>query len=149
MTRRSEGEALSTASTDPRRHSPITSQNRLASLKFALDGCIYMLRQQKNTRILLAASLTVAPVAAWLGLNADQLAILTLAIAGVWVAEFINGAIEAAVNLAVSELHPMAKAAKDVAAAAVLIAAFTAFLVGLLLLGPPIIDRLSVSAATS
>jgi diacylglycerol kinase len=63
---------------------------------------------------------------------------LIITIAMVFTAEFINTAIEAVVDLATHEEHPLAKVSKDVGAAAVLIAALAAVLVGLLILGPPL-----------
>jgi len=53
-------------------------------------------------------------------------------------AEFINTALEALVDIAAPDYHPLAKVAKDVAAAAVLVGALGAILIGLLLLGPPL-----------
>lgn len=57
-------------------------------------------------------------------------------------AEFLNAAVEAAINLASAELHPMAKVGKDVASAAVLLGAVASILIGLLILGPPLIEKL-------
>jgi diacylglycerol kinase len=61
----------------------------------------------------------------------------------VFTAEFLNTAIEAVVDLASPQKHPLAKVGKDVGAAAVLIAALAAILVGLLILGPPLWARLA------
>ena len=52
--------------------------------------------------------------------------------------ELINTAVEAVVDLASPQLHPLAKVAKDAAAAAVLVAAAGALLVGLVTLAPPL-----------
>ena len=52
--------------------------------------------------------------------------------------EMMNCALEAAVDLASPELHPLAKFAKDAAAAAVLLAALTSVVVGIGVLGPPL-----------
>lgn len=149
MTRRVKSANHSLSPNAPARYSPSASANRVSSFRYAAAGCAYMLRHQKNTRIMLAATVIVVPLAIWLGISSDQWAILILAIGSVWVAEFINAAIEAAVNLSVSEFHPMAKAAKDVAAAAVLITVLVAVLIGLLMLGPPILGLLSVDAGAS
>jgi len=65
-------------------------------------------------------------------------------IAIVWIAEFINTALEAVVDLASPAHHPLAKVGKDVGAAAVLIAALAAVLIGLLILGPPLWARVNV-----
>jgi diacylglycerol kinase len=60
----------------------------------------------------------------------------------VWIAEFMNTALEALVDMSTEEFHPLAKIAKDVAAAAVLVGAVGAVLVGLLILGPPLFQKL-------
>lgn len=63
---------------------------------------------------------------------------ITLAIAMVWTAEFINTALEAIVDLASPQHNDLARVGKDVGAAAVLIAASASFIIGLLILGPPL-----------
>ncbi|MDE2774870.1 MAG: diacylglycerol kinase family protein [Chloroflexota bacterium] len=133
---------------DPARYSAATSPDRIASFRFAVAGCKYMLRHQKNVRIILAATLIVCAFAFWLGITKEQWAILILSIGGVWVAEFFNAAIEAVVNLSTSQIHPMARVAKDVAAAAVLITALLAVLIGLLLFGAPLLSQLNAIAAS-
>jgi diacylglycerol kinase (ATP) len=133
---------ISTVRIDPNQYSPIVSTSRQASLSYALGGWLYMLRWQKNTRIQAVASIAVLALAAWLQVDAVRWAILILTMTVVWMAEFLNAAVEAVVNLASEQLHPMAKVAKDVAAAAVLLGAVASVLVGLLLLGPPLLMRL-------
>jgi diacylglycerol kinase len=62
-----------------------------------------------------------------------------LAIALVWIAEFLNTALEVVVDLASNhQQHELARVSKDVGAAAVLIAALTSIGIGLLVLGPPL-----------
>lgn len=128
---------------DPRLHSPLTSESRRDSVAYALAGCAHMLRHQKNTRIMLAASAIVVVAGIWLEIGWRDWAILALATGLVWVAEFMNAAIEAVVNLSAPQLHPLARLAKDVAAAAVLLAALFAGLVGALILLPPLLQRLA------
>ena len=127
---------------DPAAHSPVVSASRWRSLMYAIAGCGYMFRYQKNTRILLLATFLVLLVTIWLEVNPIEGALLLLATGMVWQAEFFNAAIEAAVNLAVSDLHPMARVAKDVAAASVLLTALTSIAIGLIVLGPPLVNRL-------
>ncbi len=129
--------------TDPRLHSPMTSESRGDSLAYALAGCAYMLRYQKNTRILALASATVLVVGIWLEIERRDWATLALASGLVWIGEFTNAAIEATVNLSAPQLHPLARVAKDVAAAAVLLAALMATVVGALILLPPLLNRLA------
>lgn len=138
-------EALTaTARINPDEYSPATSPNRLNSLSYAIAGWLYMLRRQKNTRIQAAASVAVVILAAWLQIDALRWAMLILTITIVWMAEFLNAAVEATVNLATQELHPMAKVGKDVAAAAVLLGVVSSVFIGLLLLGPPLLDKLGI-----
>lgn len=120
------------------------ARSRIASFGHAAAGWWYVLRTQRNAWIHAAASLAVLALAAWLGLPAKDWALLIGAIALVWMAEFLNTALEAVVDLASPEVHPLGRVGKDVGAAAVLIAAAAAAVVGLLVLGPPLVERLVV-----
>jgi diacylglycerol kinase (ATP) len=133
-----------TAKINPDEFSPVTSPNRLNSFIYALAGWVYMLRRQKNTRIQAVASIGIMALALWLGIDAMGLAMLILTITIVWMAEFINAAVEAAINLSTSDLHPMARVGKDVASAAVLLGVVASVLVGILVLGPPLMRRLGI-----
>ncbi|MCY4146714.1 MAG: diacylglycerol kinase family protein [Chloroflexi bacterium] len=126
---------------DPRLHSPMTSESRGDSLAYALAGCAHMLRHQKNTRIMAWSSAAAIILGIWLEIEWRDWAILTLAIGLVWFGEFVNAAIEAAVNLSAPQLHPLARLAKDVAAAAVLLAALVAAVVGALILLPALLNQ--------
>jgi diacylglycerol kinase len=72
------------------------------------------------------------------GVSAIQWCILILTIGAVLILEGLNTAIEALVDLASPSCHPLAKVAKDVAAAMVLMAAIGSVPIGLLILGPPL-----------
>ena len=78
----------------------------------------------------------------WLGLDTTQWCLIILAMGLVWMAELSNTAIESAVDLASPAYHPLAKIAKDVKAAVVVMAALAAFLVGVLILGPALAIKL-------
>lgn len=134
----------STMKINPDEYSMITSPNRMQSLGYALAGWLYMLRYQKNTRIMSVASVGVMALALWLQIDFMGLAVLIATITLVWMAEFLNAAVEAVVNLASPDYHPMAKVAKDVAAAAVLLGVVASVLVGVLVLGPPLLARLGL-----
>jgi diacylglycerol kinase (ATP) len=101
------------------------------------------MRTQKNAWIHGVASLSVFVIGLWLGLSRSDWALLILTIVMVWMAEFMNTALEAIVDMSQPEPHPLAKVAKDVSAAAVLLGACAAVLVGLIILGPPLWQRLS------
>lgn len=110
--------------------------SRVHAFGHAFEGLAYALRTQPNTRIHSAILFAVVLAGLWLGLGFTDWALIALAAGLVFTAELLNTGIEAVVDLASPELHPLAKAAKDVAAGAVLIAALTAVAVGLLVLGP-------------
>jgi diacylglycerol kinase (ATP) len=120
---------------------PRRSVSRLASFRHAFAGWWYVLRTQHNAWIHALASVAAFAVAWSLQLGRIEWAILVLTVAVVWVAEFVNTAVETVVDLSSPEIHPLAKIAKDVAAAAVLIAALSAVVVGLLLFGPLLWSR--------
>ncbi|MBZ0295796.1 MAG: diacylglycerol kinase family protein, partial [Anaerolineae bacterium] len=82
-------------------------------------------------------------LAVWLQVESMGLALIVLAVTFVWMAEFINAAVEAAINIAAPDIHPMAKVGKDVASAAVLLGVVASVIVGLLVLGPPLLVKLA------
>lgn len=111
---------------------------RAHSFRYAFAGWWHVIRTQKNAWIHAVISVAVIIAGFWLRLPARDWAVLVLAIAMVWMGEFLNTALEAVVDLASPELHPLAKVGKDVGAAAVLIAALASVIIGLLILGPPL-----------
>jgi diacylglycerol kinase len=117
-------------------------RSRIRSFGYAFRGWGYVLRTQPNAWIHAVISTAVISVAIWLNLPARDWAVLIVTMALVWSSESMNTAIEAVVDLASPAHHPLAKAAKDAGAAAVLIAAIAAVLIGLLILGPPLWEKL-------
>ena len=112
--------------------------SRIAAFGHAFRGWGYVLKTQHNAWIHSVAATIVIVLGLWLGLPPRDWAMLVLAIAMVFTAEFINTSIEAVVDLASPVHHPLAQVGKDVGAAAVLVAALSAVLIGLLILGPPL-----------
>jgi diacylglycerol kinase len=117
-------------------------ERRLLSFAYAFEGWWHVLRTQRNAWIHAVISVIVFALAFWLGLTRFEWALLLLTTILVWMAEFANTALEAVVDMTMPDYHPLAKTAKDVAAAAVLVGALGAILVGLLILGPPLWQRL-------
>lgn len=109
------------------------------SFRFAFAGLFYILRTQRNARIHVVLALLVIVLGAWLRLDLWRWTVLTLTMGMVFTIEAVNTAIETLVDLVSPETHPLAKVAKDTAAAAVLVSAMIALLVGLLVLGPPLL----------
>jgi len=119
-------------------------QSRLRSFKHAFSGWWVVIRTQKNAWIHALATICVVILAAWLGLGVRDWSVLLLTIAMVWTAEFLNTALEAVVDLASPQQHPLARVGKDVGAAAVLITALSAVVIGCLILGPPLFARIAL-----
>ncbi len=122
--------------------SPKRSSGRAESFRHAFTGWWHVLRTQPNAWIHAAVSLAVVALGLWLRLGRYDWALLLIAIVVVWLAEYLNTALEAVVDLASPHAHPLARVGKDVGAAAVLISAGAAVLIGLLILGPPLLQRL-------
>jgi diacylglycerol kinase (ATP) len=118
-------------------------KTRVLAFGYAISGWSYVIRSQRNAWIHSVFSIAALAASLWLKLSMQKFAIIILAIAMVWAAEFVNTALEAVVDLASPQQHPLAKVGKDVGAAAVLIAALASALVGLLLLGPPLMEKLN------
>jgi undecaprenol kinase len=121
---------------------PQTTRVLLRSFGYAFEGVGYILRTQRNARIEVAIAIGALILAAWLGFGAVEWAVLVLTIVIVVALEWINTALELAVSLASPDAHPSAKAAKDVAAACVLLGAIASLVIGLLLFGSRLVSRL-------
>jgi diacylglycerol kinase len=108
------------------------------SFGFALAGIGFLLRTQRNARIHVVVGAAACGLGAWLRISRVEWAVIVFTIALVLILEGLNTAVEAAIDLASPQIHPLAKAGKDLAAGMVLIAAFASVAVGLLILGPPL-----------
>jgi len=117
-------------------------RSRAHSFKYALEGWWHVIRTQQNAWIHAVVSVAVVLLGLWLGLPARDWAVIIMAIAMVWAAEFFNTALEAIVDLTSPQQNHLAKIGKDVGAAAVLIAAGASVLIGLLILGPPLWQKI-------
>ncbi|MFH1386537.1 MAG: diacylglycerol kinase family protein [bacterium] len=111
----------------------------LKSVKYAGVGAQHALRTQRNIRIHLAIAILVFIGAGWLGSSPIEMAVILLAIFFVITAELFNTAIEETIDLVKPYQHPLAALIKNVSAAAVLLAAVGALIVGVLVLVPKII----------
>jgi diacylglycerol kinase (ATP) len=109
---------------------------RANSFRFAWEGIYNFFSQEHNAWLHLAASVTVF-IAAWrFHISRNEIILLIIVIGFVWVAEIFNTAIEKIMDFISLQRHPEVKFIKDLAAAAVLIAALTALLTGGLIFIP-------------
>lgn len=114
----------------PERHKP----TMLQSLNSAFQGLVYSVRHQRNMRIHLIVAVGVLVGTVFLDLTKLEMVAVVLSIMFVLMAELINSAIEAVVDMLTDQYDPRAKAAKDLAAGAVLVAAANALVVAYLVL---------------
>lgn len=112
------------------------------SFYYAFAGIGFLFRTQRNARIELTIGVIACALAAWLNISRVEWAVIAFTIALVLILEGLNTAVECAIDLASPEMHPLAKAAKDLAAGMVLIASIASVAVGLLILGPPLWAKL-------
>jgi diacylglycerol kinase len=121
---------------------PLRGDGRLtSSFRYAWAGILYVLRSQRNFRIHILITLLVVLLGLWVKLIWMEWAIIALTVAMVLMAEMFNTVAETAIDMATKHYHPLAKIAKDVAAGAVLIMAVMAVVIGLLVLGPHVVER--------
>ncbi len=118
-------------------------QTLFQSFNVAAEGIVHAVRTQRNLWIHFAIAIAVLVAAIGFGATKLELAVLLLAITFVLIAELVNTAVEAAVDIASTSFDPMAKIAKDIAAGAVLVAALNAVAVGYLVFSGEVATRSS------
>ena len=106
------------------------------SFNYAIDGLVYVLRTQRNMRIHFLVAALVLMLSLVVGVNGTQFILLVLAISIVVATELMNTAIESVIDVTTTSFDPMAKIAKDVAAAAVLVSALATVIIGYLIFYP-------------
>lgn len=111
-----------------------------SAFKYAFQGIQYAAKSEKNFRIHIVSAFIVIIVSSLLKINQIEWLFILISIFGVMALELVNSALERAVDLATQEIQPLAKQAKDLAAAAVLVYAVMAVLIGIVILGPKLIN---------
>jgi len=111
---------------------------RLKSFRHALGGIRALILTEHNARIHLNATIAVIIMSVIFKISKHEGLIITVAVGFVWITEMFNTCIEKIMNFISTEIHPEIKSIKDIAAAAVLIASVTAFIIGLIIFIPKI-----------
>ena len=115
---------------------PFSMSARGKSFKYAFEGILSFFKSQPNALIHLLFTVVVFVAIIFLNVPIHEIIILVLAIGFVWVAEIFNTVIESIMDHVSPAQHPSVKYIKDVSAAAVLVAAITAAIAGLLVFIP-------------
>ncbi|HQV54346.1 MAG: diacylglycerol kinase family protein [Chitinophagaceae bacterium] len=117
---------------------PFSIKARTKSFKYAFSGIRDFIIREHNARLHLAATVVVIVIAILLKVNYAEAILLTIVTGLVWICELINTAIEKVIDFITFEKLPPIKYIKDVAAAAVLVAAIVALITGCLIFIPKI-----------
>ena len=113
------------------------------SFSYALQGIVYTVKTQRNMQIHIAAATLVLAAAWWLQIPRSDVLLVFFSIGLVFSLELMNTAVEAAVDLASPEWHAKAKIAKDASAGAVLVAAILSVGIGIMVFGPPLLEKMT------
>ncbi|PTM05203.1 MAG: diacylglycerol kinase [Bacteroidetes bacterium] len=111
-------------------------KKRFFAFKVAFQGIYLFIKEGAHAKIHLIATLTVMFMGWFFNITKTEWILSLVCVAIVLSLEAINSAIEYLVDLASPDFHPLAKKSKDIAAAAVLIAAIFALIIGLLIFLP-------------
>jgi len=123
----------------PQPDSPIPASSFrafLRSFRYAGRGAWHAVRTQRNMRVHLAAAVVVAVAGIATGISPADWAVIALAIGMVLAAEIFNTVVEAIIDLASPDVHPLARIAKDGAAGAVLVTSIAAVGVAVAVFAP-------------
>lgn len=115
-----------------------SAMNRLKSFKYAFNGIKILIKEEPNARIHLLASLVVIMLSVVLEINVMEWVAVVFCIGFVLVAETFNTSLENISDFISPEKNETIKTIKDLAAAAVLLSALTAFTIGLIIFIPKI-----------
>ena len=109
------------------------------SFKYAIEGFVSSFKTERNMKIHIMAMIIVIALGIFMKLNKIEWCIITIAIVMVISAEPFNTAIETVVDMVSPQKNPQAKLVKDIAAAAVLVLAIGAAVIGIIIFGPKIV----------
>lgn len=109
---------------------------RVKSFRFAMDGIASFFLREHNAWLHFIATVAVFTLAAFTGVSKLELLALVFAVGFVWVAEMFNTCIERVMDFVSVKQDAEIKFIKDLAAGAVLTAAITALVVGLVVFIP-------------
>ena len=91
----------------------------LDALRYSRDGILGTWREEMAFRQEVYAAIVLLPTACFLPVPLLHKALLVCAVLLVMMVELVNSSLEAVVDLASPQLHPLAKRAKDAGSAAV------------------------------
>jgi diacylglycerol kinase (ATP) len=115
-------------------------KSRIGSFKFAINGLLFLLKNEHNARIHFLAAIVVSGVGLILKINLHEWCLLVIVIGLVFLTELLNSSLENLADIVNPELNERIRRVKDYAAAAVLISAIVSVIVGGLIFIPKLVD---------
>ena len=115
-------------------------KSRLGSFRFAVNGLLLLLKNEHNSRIHLLAAIIAIIMGIIMKLDHYEWSLLIIVIGAVFLTELLNSSIESLADLIDPEFNELIMRAKDYSAAAVLISAIVAIVVGGLIFIPKFLD---------
>lgn len=112
------------------------------SFIYAFSGLLYVIKTQNNARFHFLATFLVIIISFWLKLSIMNWCFIIFAIVIVWISECFNTSIEKLFDLVNPDQHPLVKHGKDSGAAAVLLSAFLSMIIGIIVLGPRLFEKI-------
>ncbi len=112
----------------------------IKSIKYSLDGLFYAYRYEQSLWIHGFAVLLAVILGIIFQIKLSEWAIIFIALGIILALELINTAIEAAVDLTTTEIHPLAKVAKDCGSAASFVMSIVSIVISLFVFGPYFLD---------
>lgn len=117
-------------------------KSRIKSFRFAIAGLCSLFKNEHNSRIHVFATAVVITLGIILKLNLCEWSVLIIVIGMVFITELFNSSLESLANRVDPEINELIRRAKDYGAAAVLIAATVAVIIGCLIFIPKLLDLL-------
>ena len=115
-------------------------KSRLGSFRFAVNGLLLLLKNEHNSRIHLLAAIIAIVMGIIMKIDHYEWSLLIIVIGAVFLTELLNSSIESLADLIDPEFNEPIMRAKDYSAAAVLISAIVAIVVGGLIFIPKFLD---------
>lgn len=110
------------------------------SFEFAWSGLKYVFQNEQNFQVQIIFGLLIIGIMPILKVSAIEAAILTMIIASVLILEILNTLAEKLLDLLKPRMNSYVGIIKDIMAAAVLVASLSSVIIGILILGPKLLD---------
>ncbi len=109
------------------------------SFHHAIDGIIYVTKYEHNMVIIISATIFACAFGFIFNISLNEWLFIILICGAISACEMMNSAVEATVDLVTTEIHPLAKIAKDTASSATLVLCITALIGGIVIFLPKIL----------